>query len=178
MSLRRIILISTTLYLLLPFVLSSGNNPYFDPNIPSCVACEKEYPSIDSCTESNEIFQNASSVLFDPLQFVNAIRCACADTFLSVYPLCIECFRRTGQPDTLLNTEVPPTIETIRGVCQTISATNGNASNYDATATMTPLSPSDRPWMNSANSSKGMLWIISFIVLTSTCMLFLQRLDQ
>ncbi|CAG8458192.1 16171_t:CDS:2 [Funneliformis caledonium] len=155
----------------------SGNNPYFDPNIPSCVACEKEYPSIDSCTESSEIFQNASYVLFDPLQLIDAIRCSCTDTFLSVYPLCVECFRRTGQPDTLLNTEVPPTIEKIRGICQTMSATNGNASNYDATATVTPLSPSDRPWMDSANSFKGILWLINFIVFISTGMLLLQCLD-
>ena len=88
-SLRRnenvFILILIILCLLIPFVLSSGNNPYFDPNIPSCVACEKEYPSIDSCTETSEIFKNISSVLFNPVDSISAVRCACTDTFLSVY---------------------------------------------------------------------------------------------
>src|SRR2546421_277481 len=93
-------------------------------------------------------------------------------TFEILQPLCIECFRRTGQPNTLLNTEVPPSIDTVRTVCQTVSAISGNASSYDATATVTPLSPSGRPWMNSANSIwmrdvkglMGVLWISSFIV--------------
>jgi hypothetical protein len=79
------ILISIILYLLVPMNVRSENNPYFDPNIPSCVACEKEYPSIDSCTKSSEIFQNFSLVLFNPQQFIDAVRCACTDTFLSVY---------------------------------------------------------------------------------------------
>src|SRR6266542_1194136 len=79
------ILISIILYLFNPLVVSSENNPNFDPNIPSCVACEKEYPSIDSCTKSSEVFQNFTLVMFNPQQFVNAMRCACTDTFLSVY---------------------------------------------------------------------------------------------
>ncbi|RIA94791.1 hypothetical protein C1645_817489 [Glomus cerebriforme] len=157
------ILIFTILFLSIPFVLSSENNPYFDPNIPSCVQCEKEYPSIDSCTKSCEIFQNASLALFDPQQIIDSIRCACTDTFLSVYPLCIECFRRTGQSNTLLNTEVPPAVDTIRSVCQTTSAIAGNASSYDATATATPLSPTDYP--NSANSRDNFIVLISTILL-------------
>lgn len=79
------ILISIILCLLIPSNVGSENHPYFDPNIPSCVACEKEYPSIDSCTKSSEIFQNFSLVIFNPQQFIDAIRCACTDTFLSVY---------------------------------------------------------------------------------------------
>jgi len=85
-----------------------------------------------------------------------------------------------------LNTDVPPTVESIRTACQTVSAISGNASYYDATATMTTSKPSDRPWMNSANSVwtrdakgfKGMLWIYNFIVLISTVILLLQYLDK
>lgn len=84
------ILISIILCLLIPSNVGSENHPYFDPNIPSCVACEKEYPSIDSCTKSSEIFQNFTLVIFNPQQFIDAIRCACTDTFLSVY---VSCFR-------------------------------------------------------------------------------------
>jgi len=172
------IIIPIILCLFIPLIVSSENNPYFDPNIPSCVACEKDYPSIDSCTKSSEIFQNFSLVMFDPQQFVSAISCACTDTFLSVYPLCIECFRRTGQPNTLLNTEVPPAVDTIRTTCQTMSAISGNASSYDATATVNPLGPSDRPWMNSASSrdlkgSMGVLWFSNFIILISAGVLLL-----
>ncbi|CAB4484279.1 hypothetical protein RhiirA5_361353 [Rhizophagus irregularis] len=173
------ILISIILCLLIPSNVGSENHPYFDPNIPSCVACEKEYPSIDSCTKSSEIFQNFSLVIFNPQQFIDAIRCACTDTFLSVYPLCLECFRRTGQPDTLLNTEVPPAIDTIRSTCQTMSAISGNASSYDATATVNPSGPTDHPGINSASSSDlmGMLWFYIIILVSTNMLLLLHHLD-
>lgn len=116
----------------------SQSTPYFDPSIPSCVACQKDYSTFDSCIRSSAILQNFWNAVFDPVGFFNAFKCACGDTFLKVYPLCLYCFQQTGQTNTLLNTTVPPSVEQIRATCQAGSAIAGNASGYDQTATSGP----------------------------------------
>lgn len=35
--------------------------------------------------------------MFNPLEFLSVINCACADTFQSAYPQCVDCFEHTNQ---------------------------------------------------------------------------------
>jgi hypothetical protein len=63
-----------------------------------------------------------------------------------------------------------------------MSAISGNASSYDATATINPSGPTDRPWMNSASSrdlkgSMGILWFSITILVSVNVLLLLHHLD-
>ena len=71
--------------------LSSLPYPTFPPQYPSCVKCQKEYPSISSCMKASSVFANASSIFNDPISYVAVIQCACTDTFQSAYPQCVDC---------------------------------------------------------------------------------------
>lgn len=35
--------------------------------------------------------------MYSPLLFIDVIQCACADTFQSAYPQCVDCFEQTNQ---------------------------------------------------------------------------------
>ncbi|CAJ0643203.1 10344_t:CDS:2 [Entrophospora sp. SA101] len=128
-------------FTLIPTVISQQQEaPYFDPSIQSCVECQKNYSTIDSCTKSNEIFKNFTSVLYDPLGFIEAAKCACLDTFLKVYPLCVECFQATNQQNTTLNADgIPPSIDYIRNACAAVASITSNSSTtivaYPSTTT-------------------------------------------
>ncbi|BGP11057.1 hypothetical protein JCM10049v2_006956 [Rhodotorula toruloides] len=74
-----------------------GNIPYFPQEIPSCVACEPEWTSISSCARAAAAFKDWKQMLFYPVSFVDAIKCACTDTFSSAYPQCVDCFVQTNQ---------------------------------------------------------------------------------
>jgi hypothetical protein len=93
--------------------------PYFDPSIPSCVACEKDYGKLNSCSASWQTFRSLSDAIMNPVGFIDVVKCACGDSFRRVYSLCIECFAKTGQTNTVFNTNVPPSVEDIRSMCQT-----------------------------------------------------------
>lgn len=77
--------------------LSSLGPPSFPSSIPSCPKCESQYSSLSSCMGASSAFANATSIFNNPIAYINAIKCACTDTFQSVYPQCLDCFQRTDQ---------------------------------------------------------------------------------
>jgi cell division cycle 20, cofactor of APC complex len=139
------------------------------------VACQKDYATLDSCIHSSSAFQNFANIIFDPVGFYSAFRCACGDAFLKVYPLCIYCFQQTGQTNTLLNTSVPPSVERVRAACQTASAIAGNASGYDQTATSSqypqatggPWAAAERLAVTRWETKIGFMMISGIVILIS-----------
>ncbi|CAG8608380.1 20440_t:CDS:2 [Cetraspora pellucida] len=108
----------------------------FDPTIPSCVACQQNFSSVDSCTSACIAFQNFSAVISDPSRFGDALRCACLDSFQQAYALCLYCFQLTNQTQKFLDSKnIPPTVDSVRYACAFLSAVTHNASGYNATAT-------------------------------------------
>ncbi|CAG8748765.1 11832_t:CDS:2, partial [Racocetra persica] len=124
-----------TLFIIFPSS-HSHDTLTFDPTIPSCVACQQNFSSVDSCTRASMVFQNFSVVLSDPSRFVDALQCACLDSFQQVYALCLYCFQLTNQTQKFLDSKnIPPTVDSIRYACGFISTVTHNASGYNATAT-------------------------------------------
>nr|CAG8508360.1 14843_t:CDS:1 [Entrophospora candida] len=177
------IIIVIIFFTLIPIVISGQQKtPYFDPNIQSCVECQKNYSTIDSCTKSNEIFKNFSSVLYDPLEFVEAAKCACLDTFLKVYPLCVECFQATNQQNTTLNTDgTPPSIEYIRDACAAVASITSNSSTTIVAHPSTTTGPFGyRPTTSGVkdiivNVGSNGLWVNTFIIFITVITLMLQN---
>ncbi|GAA5860866.1 hypothetical protein JCM8547_003873 [Rhodosporidiobolus lusitaniae] len=115
--------------------------PYFPEDIPSCVACQPEWSGISSCAEAAPAFQNAMNIIYNPLSFVSAIKCACTDTFSSAYPQCVDCFVQTNQCEQYLGvpTEQNATsiLDGIRNVCGFGSALLGGVAASQSSAGLT-----------------------------------------
>ncbi|CAG8688338.1 2129_t:CDS:1, partial [Dentiscutata erythropus] len=123
------------LFIIIPLTYSHDTLT-FDPTIPSCVACQQNFSSVDSCTSASVAFQNFSAVLSDPSRFVNALRCACLDSFQKAYALCLYCFQLTNQTQKFLDSnDIPPSVDSIRSACAFVSAITHNASGYNGTST-------------------------------------------
>jgi len=116
---------------------NAGEVPDFPPDIPSCVACQPSWSSISSCAEAAPVFQNASNIIWNPLAFVSAIKCACTDTFSSAYPQCVDCFVQTNQCETFLGVgadSAPSIVQGIRSVCGFGSAILGGVQSSQTAA--------------------------------------------
>ncbi|KAI0056649.1 hypothetical protein BV25DRAFT_1831970 [Artomyces pyxidatus] len=105
--------------------------PYFPATPASCPICEQNYPSISSCAAACPVLANFSLVLFNPGAFYDVIKCACTDTFQSVFPQCADCFEQTNQTDVLNAPNLPAVVSGVRQVCSFASSILGNASNVD-----------------------------------------------
>ncbi|CAG8515897.1 10582_t:CDS:1 [Scutellospora calospora] len=113
----------------------SNDTLTFDPTIPSCVACQQDFSSVNSCCNANASV-DFSTIISDPSLFVNELRCACFDSFQKTYALCLYCFQLTNQTQKFLNSnDVPPSVDSIRSACAFFSSVTHNASGYNATAT-------------------------------------------
>ncbi|KAL0952622.1 hypothetical protein HGRIS_006872 [Hohenbuehelia grisea] len=123
--------------------------PEFPEEPPSCPICQRDYPSISSCAEASPVLQNFSMIIFNPGAFIDVIKCACTDTFQSVFPQCVDCFVRTNQTDVLETPDLPAVVEGMRKVCGVASSILGNvsASNGEVTPAPEP-SPTPAPASN------------------------------
>ncbi|KAL1746587.1 hypothetical protein HDZ31DRAFT_72770 [Schizophyllum fasciatum] len=104
--------------------------PYFPDDPKSCGICQK--------------------IIFNPGAFVDVIRCACADTFKSVFPQCADCFVKTNQSNVLDAPNLPDVVDGMRKVCALSSALLGNVSstNNESATTHAPS-----PTSNAAGAS-------------------------
>jgi len=120
--------------------------PVFPDYPPSCPKCAERYPEIESCCQAAPVLANFSMVIFNPSAFVDVVRCACADTFLAVFPQCVDCFVRTNQTDVLEAPSLPDILEGMRHVCALQSIFYGNVSHANSEAP----SPSPSPTASNA----------------------------
>ncbi|TFK99947.1 hypothetical protein BDV98DRAFT_570478 [Pterulicium gracile] len=116
--------------------------PYFPAEPASCPKCEAEYWSLDACAQAAPVLANVSMVLFNPSAFVDAIQCACTETFQDVFPQCVDCFQRTNQTDVLDTPDLGSVLSGMREICALASTLFGNVASDNGelsqTATSTP----------------------------------------
>ncbi|KAI0772437.1 hypothetical protein BD413DRAFT_436962, partial [Trametes elegans] len=126
--------------------------PDFPEQPPSCPICEQNFGSIDSCAQAAPVLANFSMVIFNPGAFLDVIKCACADTFQSAYPQCVDCFTQTNQTQFLNSENLPSVVEGIRNVCALESTLLGGAATADGE--FTPSATSTVPQAtNPANAA-------------------------
>ncbi|EST07892.2 hypothetical protein PSEUBRA_003017 [Kalmanozyma brasiliensis GHG001] len=126
--------------------LSSLGPPRFPSDIPSCPKCEAQYSSLSSCMGASSVFANATSIFNDPIAYINVIRCACTDTFQSVYPQCLDCFQRTDQCYYLgtdpQGTGADKVVSNLRSICGLGSALLGGVASVNGdVGTVVPSQP-------------------------------------
>jgi len=137
--------------------------PTFPPDIPSCVGCSQSYDTVCSCSRT-KIFQNFSSVLFNPVTFIAGLQCACADSFLKVYTLCLDCFQQTGQmgeDQNCLQTKEPPAVDNVRATCGSTMALFGNASGYNERGAAASV-----VWRDPGSFTNGLLGTLTVMLFT------------
>ncbi|KAI5477362.1 hypothetical protein MNV49_006427 [Pseudohyphozyma bogoriensis] len=115
-----------------------GDVPYFPADIPSCVACQPAWSSIDSCAEAAPAFQDFTYMILNPATFIAEIKCACTDTFQSAYPQCVDCFVQTNQCSQYLgvpsDSGASSILNGMRQVCGFGSALLGGVASSQASA--------------------------------------------
>ncbi|TBU42712.1 hypothetical protein BD309DRAFT_923096 [Dichomitus squalens] len=116
-----------------------GSEPVFPAQPPSCPICQQNFGSIDSCAQAAPVLQNFSMIIFNPGAFIDVIKCACADTFQSAYPQCVDCFIKTNQTSFLDSdsANLPGIVDGMRKICALESTLLGNVSNSDGETTPT-----------------------------------------
>uniref|UniRef100_A0A8H7XML5 Uncharacterized protein n=1 Tax=Psilocybe cubensis TaxID=181762 RepID=A0A8H7XML5_PSICU len=97
-------------------------------------------------------------IIFNPGAFIDVIRCACADTFKSVFPQCVDCFIQTNQTDVLDTSDLPSLVGSIRQICSLESALLGNVSGVDAS-----LTGSNVPLPTSTSGGIGIKWNAAYL---------------
>lgn len=115
-------------------------DPYFPDQPPSCQLCAQAWPSIDSCCDAAPLFANFTSIIMNPLPFIDVIECSCTDTFKSAFPQCVDCFQMTNQTDVLQSDNLPAVISGMRTVCGMMSTLVGSvASTNRELPSQTPI---------------------------------------
>ncbi|KAI0369305.1 hypothetical protein BV20DRAFT_373956 [Pilatotrama ljubarskyi] len=111
--------------------------PVFPDQPPSCPICEQNFGSIDSCAQAAPVFANFSMIIFNPGAFIDVIKCACADTFQSAYPQCVDCFIQTNQTQFLNSSDLPGVLKGIHNICALESTLLGGVATADGEVTPT-----------------------------------------
>ncbi|KAF9444893.1 hypothetical protein P691DRAFT_735810 [Macrolepiota fuliginosa MF-IS2] len=128
--------------------------PFFPDQPPSCPICAQDYPNISSCAEAAPVLQNFSSIIFNPGAFIDVIKCACVDTFQSVFPQCVDCFLKTGQENVLNTSNLPGVVDGMRKICAVESSLLGNVSATNNETTPGASAPVPLPTGNTAAATQ------------------------
>ncbi|KAI0260977.1 hypothetical protein BC834DRAFT_831009 [Gloeopeniophorella convolvens] len=155
----------------LPLVIRQQAQPFFPDSPSSCPICEQNYGSINSCAQACPVLANFSSVLFNPGAFIDVIKCACTDTFQSVFPQCADCFEKTNQTAVLDTPDLPAVVNGVRQTCEFASSLLGNTSNSDGETTPTKA-PAPAP-SNGAVALQSRRHVCVFAGISSTAALVL-----
>ncbi|TRM63250.1 hypothetical protein BD626DRAFT_431892 [Schizophyllum amplum] len=131
--------------------------PYFPDDPASCPICEQNYGDIDGCIQAAPVLANFSMIIFNPGAFIDVIRCACTDTFKSVFPQCADCFVKTNQSDVLDAPDLPDVVDGMRKICALESTLLGNVSstNNESIVTAAPSPTSNAAWTSSLGLGLG-----------------------
>ncbi|KAJ3526860.1 hypothetical protein NM688_g8208 [Phlebia brevispora] len=119
--------------------LQRRTDPQFPAQPPSCPICAQNYSSISSCAQAAPVMANFSMIIFNPGAFIDVIKCACTDTFQSVYPQCVDCFEQTNQT-AYLNTSqanLPSVLSGMQSICAIASTLLGGVATADGEVTPT-----------------------------------------
>ncbi|TFK92175.1 hypothetical protein K466DRAFT_513991 [Polyporus arcularius HHB13444] len=122
-----------------------SGEPQFPDQPPSCPICAQNFDSIDSCAQAAPVLQNFSMIIFNPGAFIDVIKCACADTFQSTYPQCVDCFIQTNQTQFLNSQDLPAVVDGMRKICALESTLLGGVATADGEVTPTSSLPVPTP---------------------------------
>lgn len=151
---------------------------YFPDSPPSCQLCERDYENINSCANASVVFANISAILWNPLYFIDVIQCACADTFQSAYPQCVDCFTQTNQTGFLVpenGANMSTIVTNIRSICALGSSIFGHVASANSQLpgqtpiTVPPVGAAPRT-MNNILAGLGKTGIVGMSVLLSVGM--------
>jgi len=134
--------------------LARRTDPVFPDSPPSCPICQQGYPSIQSCAQAAPVLANFTMIIFNPGAFIDVIKCACGDTFQSVFPQCVDCFTQTGQQDVISTSNLPGLVGSIKNICGIESTLLGNVS---AVNSANANSPNPQPTQTSGGQAMMML---------------------
>ncbi|KAK0200750.1 hypothetical protein DFS33DRAFT_1265915 [Desarmillaria ectypa] len=129
--------------------------PYFPGSPASCPICEQNYSSIQNCAEAAPVLANFSMIIFNPGAFVNVIKCACTETFQSVFPQCVDCFQATNQTDILEGNDLPSIVSGMRKICALESTLLGNVSESNGEVTVSASASSTSSASTSTSPSSA-----------------------
>jgi hypothetical protein len=116
-------------------------DPYFPESPPSCTICQKDWPNLQSCSNSCAVFANPALIIFAPQTFVDVIKCSCTDTFKASFPQCVDCFTLTNQTEVLQAQNLPAVLDGMRKICALESTLLGGvASTNSQLVGQTPIS--------------------------------------
>jgi len=121
--------------------LAKRTDPYFPDQPPSCLICAQNYGNINSCAQAAPVLANFSMIIFNPGAFIDVIKCACTDTFQSVFPQCVDCFTKTNQTDVLNTPDLSSVLSGMRSICAIESTLLGNVSNANGETTPSAAQP-------------------------------------
>ncbi|KAI0698203.1 hypothetical protein C8T65DRAFT_661056 [Cerioporus squamosus] len=135
-----------------------SGEPQFPDQPPSCPICAENFDSIDSCAQAAPVLQNFSMIIFNPGAFIDVIKCACADTFQSTYPQCVDCFIQTNQTQYLNSSDLPAVVDGMRKICALESTLLGGVATADGEVTPTSSIPVATPTSSNAAVPLPSLW--------------------
>jgi len=147
--------------------------PVFPDTPPSCPICAQNYASINSCAQAAPVLANFTMIIFNPGAFISVIKCACTDTFQSVFPQCVDCFVATNQSDILNTPDLPSVVDGMRKVCALSSSLLGGVATADGEVTPTtsiappaPTGSSDALSIRSGSISMGGVFILLLTIMS------------
>ncbi|GAA6006085.1 uncharacterized protein JCM10292_006543 [Rhodotorula paludigena] len=120
-------------------VRQDTSSPLFPPEVPSCAVCQPAWSGVSSCAEAAPVFSDWMNILWNPLSFIDAIKCSCTDTFSSAFPQCVDCFIRTDQCEAYLGVpsveaNTSPILDSMRNVCGFASVLLGGVASSQSSA--------------------------------------------
>ncbi|RDB17753.1 hypothetical protein Hypma_001079 [Hypsizygus marmoreus] len=140
--------------------LQPRTEPFFPETPASCPICAQNYGSINSCAAAAPVLSNFTNIIFNPGAFIDVIKCACADTFQSAYPQCVDCFIQTNQSEVLnYNTQdLPGIVSGMRKICGLESSLLGNVSETNGEVTHTTTAAPTPTSAASLVRSSSLVW--------------------
>ncbi|GAA5853061.1 hypothetical protein JCM9279_003800 [Rhodotorula babjevae] len=81
-------------------------------------------------------------MLYNPLSFIDAIKCSCTDTFSAAIPQCVDCFVQTNQCEQYLGVpsleaNASSVLDGVREICGLGSALLGGVAASQSSAGLT-----------------------------------------
>lgn len=137
-----LLFLNCTLLLPIPARAQSGRGEQvqFPSSSSSCVVCQPAFASSACQTILDSISQGSST----PISNATLASCQCSNTFLKVYPSCVQCFKDTNQLSLVFGNSQAPTEASLQTYCSTASPQVPTTTTM-TTVTVTKTSSTGKP---------------------------------
>ncbi|KAF9898827.1 hypothetical protein BX616_003565 [Lobosporangium transversale] len=159
LSTPRSMLLSVSIFLLASVILpipvrpqpENGVQVRFPTSSLACNTCKPAF-STEACKKILDSIVRSSTV---PISNKTLAECQCTGTFLSVYDMCVECFRETNQLTLMLGSDNPPSQASLSAYCSSMGPIDSTTTITTVTKTVTHTSTSTPTSTSSATSLKA-----------------------